>query len=240
MSKTSVKFTAITGTLVILGMLLLGSTAFLEAANPEDKTAAGEEQIERSQDTDYPEITRIKIDGKYGYINDKDEDVVPCEIDGMAFDFAEGLAIIKDHDYWLCLNTEGKVAFPFCGLYPIEQRFQDGLLIVWDESHKAYGLIDREGERVVPCEYLKIIREGDLFFGMKDGVVQPLELKETNDPKPVKSGFYHWETENNNYIGYFDDKGNFTVLQYDLDMNLIETWQYWPKHTRTEKRNPTI
>ena len=57
MSKTSVKFTAITGTLVILGMLLLGSTAFLEAANPEDKTAAGEEQIERSQDTDYPEIT---------------------------------------------------------------------------------------------------------------------------------------------------------------------------------------
>ena len=56
MSKTSVKFTAITGTLVILGMLL-GSTAFSEATNPEDKTAAGEEQIERSQDTDYPEIT---------------------------------------------------------------------------------------------------------------------------------------------------------------------------------------
>jgi len=200
-----------------------------EADTPDDNIVANDGQTEHLQDTELLELTRIKIDGKYGYINEKGELVVPCEIDGAAFDFAEGRAIIKDRDTWLCLNTDGNIAFPFCSLYPVEPMFRDGVLIVWDKDRHAYGIIDREGARVVPCEYEKIERKGDRYFGLKDGEFQPLELKMTNNPNPDKLRFYHWETETDNFIAYFGDEETFTVLRYDKDMNLIETWQYWPK-----------
>ncbi len=232
MTRTFVKLAKNTGTLMILGMLLLGSSAFAEADIPDNNAAANDGQVERLQDTELLELTRIRIDSKYGYINEKGELVVPCEIDGEAFDFAEGRAIIKDRDAWLCLNTDGNIAFPFCSLYPVEPMFRDGVLIVLDVERNAYGIIDREGDRVVPCEYEKIYRRGDLYFGLEDGVIQPLELKTAYNPIPDKIRIYHWETETDNYIAFFDKEGTFTIQRYDEDMNLIEKWQYWPKQEK--------
>ena len=50
--------------------------------------------------------------GKWGFIDKQGKEVIPCRFDG-AWDFSEGLAVVRIGDRWGFVNTEGKSTFDF-------------------------------------------------------------------------------------------------------------------------------
>lgn len=107
----------------------------------------------------YPAVA--KINNKYGYIDSKNNVVIPFHYD-FAYDFHEGLAAVELNGKFGFINMDGNEKIPFIyddayifcdGLCRIGKRIKKGVIDSMGKTTMLYGLIDKEGKQVVPCEY---------------------------------------------------------------------------------------
>ena len=120
---------------------------------------------------------------KWGYINTKGEEVIPCSFDAADI-FSEGLAAVSKSDKLAYINTKGEEVFssPY-SYYNIKNRnFSEGLAAVCDDG--KWGWINQKGELVIPlsikAEDVGLFSEGlvycqnsgeDFSFVDKNGTV---------------------------------------------------------------------
>ena len=96
---------------------------------------------------------------KYGFINKKGEEVIPCQYSWFTASFSEGLALAYKGDKCGYINKEGQEVIPFiyengednygyevpCG------SFSCGLAVVCRDN--KWGFIDKQGSEVIPLKY---------------------------------------------------------------------------------------
>ena len=125
----------------------------------------------------------------YGFINSDGEEVVPCKY-RSALDFRKGSAVVFND--WLresgLIDKNGNELLPL--QYSCYDFYIDKDLIVFGshmpEGDTLYGVFNRKGENVIPCEYKKIT------YKHKSGYIQA--------------------TKYNDEIEIFDKRGNKVSL----------------------------
>ena len=114
-----------------------------------------------------------KVNGKYGFVNEKGKIVIPCKYDEV-YDFSEGLAAVRKGDYWGFwgfINSKGEEVIP-CkydnakpfknGYAAVEQlEYEDGEPILSVEPDPHWGVIDKNGKVIIPFNY-------DFHYGFDD------------------------------------------------------------------------
>ncbi len=98
-------------------------------------------------------------EGKWGYINEKREEVIPVIYD-QAGNFSEGLAVVKLNGESFFIDKTGKRLFE-C-VYDTFWSFCNGLGTV-RKSGKC-GFINRQGEEIIPLIYILLLRFRYLFI----------------------------------------------------------------------------
>lgn len=92
---------------------------------------------------------RVKKNGKYGFLDKKLNEVVPCQYEEVA-DFEKGYAKVKTGGRWGFVKHDGTPVCP--AIYKRVVDFSDGLAAVVGEND-SLGFINREGELVIPCKF---------------------------------------------------------------------------------------
>lgn len=176
---------------------------------------------------------------KRGCIDEKGKEVFWCTYDALG-DFGEnGLALIgeatEDGIKWGYIDIRGEEKVPV--IYNYAQEFHSNTLAmvavesgIDEEGYSIYdyGLINSEGEEVVPCEYESISLSGtaDLWY-----------ISEKNDQDESKTGLINQKGEliipmEYDYIGYFEENDIIPVgkeRKKDLAYNSIYKCQYLDK-----------
>ena len=99
-------------------------------------------------------LARVNKDGKWGYIDKSGKETIPCIYDSSG-PFSEGLAEISIGRRSGYIDKSGKQAIP-C-IYENALSFHNGLAIVMEYKGSVLcGLIDRQGNLVVPFKYASI------------------------------------------------------------------------------------
>lgn len=121
---------------------------------------------------------KVKKNGKYGFVNEKAEEVIPCRFD-EANDFHNSLSAVKKDGLWgyINYNNEQVVPFGYKKVYP----FSNGMAAVINESD-SIGFVNEYGLIAIPFEYdnvgtpsfqenglCKIHKDGAWIFIDKDG-----------------------------------------------------------------------
>ena len=94
-------------------------------------------------------LAAVKKDEKYGFINTKGKEVIPCKY-SHAEPFLEGLAavLVIEKGYGF-VNTKGEEIVS-CK-YNMVHSFSEGFAEV--EKDEKYGFINTKGEEIIPCKY---------------------------------------------------------------------------------------
>jgi len=117
-------------------------------------------------------LATVAIDGKWGFIDRSGGVIIPLEFDG-AQQFSEGLAAVQRDGYWGFVNTNGELVVDF--EYARVNEFENGVSVVQKGSPHVTGyewmswksgLINREGEVLLPVEYDLIHYSGDDLFSV--------------------------------------------------------------------------
>lgn len=87
-------------------------------------------------------------DGKFGCINSKGEEIVPCRYEWV-FPFSEGFASVDMNGKTGFINTKGEETAP-C-IYDFIREFSEGIAIV--QAKGKWGAINTEGKVVIPIKY---------------------------------------------------------------------------------------
>lgn len=106
------------------------------------------------------EIAKITKNGKYGWINENGEVIIPCIYD-FAFDFSEGMASVKKDDKYGYIDKSGNVIIGFC--YDFGGMFNDGMACVCKDG--KWGWIDKEENKKI-----ELIYDG-VSFELENGVI---------------------------------------------------------------------
>ena len=96
-------------------------------------------------------LARVTLNGKYGFINEEGEEVIPPKYD-EAYPFRKGLAAVELNGKSGWINPEGTVVIPL--KYDNAGNFSEGLAEV--KLNGKWGLVNTKGEEVVPPEYTSI------------------------------------------------------------------------------------
>ncbi|MCB0840501.1 MAG: WG repeat-containing protein, partial [Bacteroidetes bacterium] len=163
-------------------------------------------QIENFQDG----MARVKIDGKWGYINTTGKIIIPPEYRN-AQDFSQGLAAIRFKNGWGYINGQGDIE-----IKPKFQRagdFVQGRAPV--KMNSGWGYIDLEGKKASKFNMRKLLpyEGGEAQARIRYWGVLDLDGKWLVKPaygQIEKSGDY-WKVRQKGIFGYVDKKGN-TVL----------------------------
>ena len=90
-------------------------------------------------------LARIERDGKYGFIDNTGQVVIPPKYD-LAWDFSEGLARVSQNGKYGFIDKTGKVVIPL--KYDKADSFYNGVAGVLDHSTGEAFYINRQGERL--------------------------------------------------------------------------------------------
>ena len=90
----------------------------------------------------------VELNGKYGFIDNSGQEVIPCVYDGVGL-FFDGLAIVELNGKYGFIDKSGKEVIP-C-VYDDAESFSDGLARV--RLNGKYSFIDKSGKFVIPCVY---------------------------------------------------------------------------------------
>lgn len=90
-------------------------------------------------------LARIERDGKYGFIDNTGQVVIPPKYD-LAWDFSEGLARVSQNGKAGFIDNTGKVVIPL--KYDKADSFYNGVAGVLDRSTGEAFYINRQGERL--------------------------------------------------------------------------------------------
>ena len=93
-------------------------------------------------------LIKVRLDGKYGFINEDGEEIIPCKYED-ADNFPEGLTKVKSAEGWGFVNKNGKEIIS-CK-YEDADVFSDGLAKV--KSAEGWGFVNENGEEIVACKY---------------------------------------------------------------------------------------
>ncbi|MCL2638026.1 MAG: WG repeat-containing protein [Oscillospiraceae bacterium] len=123
----------------------------------------------------HEDLAAVSIDGKWGFIDRSGEVIIPLEFDG-AQQFYEGLAGVQRDGYWGFVNKSGEVVVDF--EYARVNDFEHGVSVVQKGAPQVTGdewttwksgLINREGEVLLPAEYDLIHYYGEGLFSVLIG-----------------------------------------------------------------------
>ncbi len=95
-------------------------------------------------------LTRVKKDGKWGFIDTTGKVVIPCQYDDASWSFSEGLTCVEKDGKYGFIDTTGKVVIP-CQYDDASWSFSEGLARVKKDGKWRY--IDTTGKEVIPCQY---------------------------------------------------------------------------------------
>ncbi len=145
---------------------------------------------------------RVRVNGKYGYIDREGELVIPAKYDG-AGNFSEGLARIEvdvivygdtfDHTVakWGFIDPSGEVVIE--PTFDSAGDFQEGLAQVKQDRRRGY--VNAQGELAVPLQFSR--RVGDFHEGLS-----AVELGQTS-------------------VGYIDAKGKLVFRLDGVDTSAV-------------------
>lgn len=129
--------------------------------------------------------------GKYGYISENGEEIIPCQYD-IAYDFGKnGLAIVgiatNEPDEYLygCIDQKGKIKID-CKYEEISDFAENGVAVI--KSNGMYGYINELGKMITSVEY-------DEAYGFETGYLALVMKQEDN--------YSRW--------GYIDQNGKEVV-----------------------------
>lgn len=97
-------------------------------------------------------LVKVKLDGKYGFINKDGEEIIPCKYED-ADAFSDGLAKVKSAEGWGFVNENGEEIIP-CK-YEDADAFSGGLARV--KSAEGWGFVNEDGEEITPCKYKEAV-----------------------------------------------------------------------------------
>lgn len=93
-------------------------------------------------------LSKVKKDGKIGYVNDKGVEIIkPQYSDGLTF--RNGYAAVKQESKWLYLDSTGKTITE--AIYEDAGSFSNGLAAV--AKNNLYGFINTAGEIIIPFSF---------------------------------------------------------------------------------------
>ncbi|MCS7075484.1 MAG: WG repeat-containing protein [Bacteroidia bacterium] len=93
-------------------------------------------------------LSVYKKNGLYGYINEKNEWVIPAQFEEASL-FHQGIATVKKNDVYFFIDKTGKKIGS--ETYTEASPFIEGLAII--KKKNKYGFINTEMKIVIPCEY---------------------------------------------------------------------------------------
>ena len=91
----------------------------------------------------------VKKEGKVGFVNDWGELVIPLVYDG-AWEFTDDMALVRQGDERFWIDTQGNPLSDWG--WTQGSRMRNGYATVITE-YGLYGVIDRDGNHVIPCEW---------------------------------------------------------------------------------------
>lgn len=130
--------------------------------------------------------------GLYGYVNEKNEWVIPAQYQEASL-FHDGIATVKkDNEYFFIDKTGKKISSE---TYPEATPFIEGLAIV--KRKNKYGFINPEMKIVIPCEYdnaiafkqgYAMVKKGDIWqaINKKGDVVSEHQVAVTEGMARIK------------------------------------------------------
>lgn len=159
-------------------------------------------------------MAAVGKNGKWGYINHKGEEVIPCQFDSeheimyagiesvgtycVSHAFCEGVAVVRLNEKWGVIDKKGNVIVEY-GKYGLIEDCHDGIIIcVSDVMENA------------KCHFLN--KKGEEIFTKAYSDMTTLEFSEGLIP-----------VCNNGKYGYIDTKGNVVIpYQYSSASNFSE------------------
>jgi hypothetical protein len=128
---------------------------------------------------DKPIISQsVSKNGKWGFVGENGEIIVPIEYDDIGWQFTDGLLAVAKDNKWGFVDESGELVIPI--EFGITRGFSEGFAAVanigeaiehscccssWVENVWKWGFINTSGEVVVPFEY-------DLVCSFNNGVAQ--------------------------------------------------------------------
>jgi hypothetical protein len=117
----------------------------------------------------------VNLNGKYGVINDKGQEIVPCKYEFVS-NYVDGLAKVKMNNKVGLIDTQGKeVVSP---KYDKISLFNKGMAKV--ELNKKFGYLGKDGKEIVPCKFEAVnynFVQG-YFELAENGIVKRVEKEE--------------------------------------------------------------
>ena len=95
-------------------------------------------------------LIKVEFDDKFGFINEKGEEVVPYKYDSASDFSSNGLAIVRIDGQYGYINEKGEEVIP-CKYEDADDFSSNGFAKV--EIDGQYGYINEKGEEVIPCKY---------------------------------------------------------------------------------------
>lgn len=198
---------------VIIGIIAIGVVAFyLFQKNGRRQIALTPELADAVLNYDevrpfHDGLALVVKDGKYGYINERGEEIIPCqrqayiyrdgEIDESILpDFSDGMALI----YTFSKNEDGEL----------------------DDNSLRYGYINKNGEEVIPIQYKQARGFSEGWANVTDEDENVLfidkrgkEVLRTNRDVWCTDGFYNGlalvAMKEENGCGFIDKKGEIAI-----------------------------
>lgn len=133
--------------------------------------ALGNEVVEYKYDNIEPftdGVACVRLNGKYGAINNKGEIIIPIEHDegiGMFGDSISMCKVIDGKKKWAMYDFKGDCLTEF--KYDEMINLYKGFAIV--RNDELYGVIDKNGQEVIPLEYSNLRFMGHYFQGKING-----------------------------------------------------------------------
>ena len=133
-------------------------------------------------------IAKVKVDGKYGYINEQGQWIIPAVLSEGEFWATEGVVVGKKEGLWGCFDTNGKIRIPF--IFDKVGELHDGLLPVKKDG--KWGYYNKEGQEIVARQYEEagvfseglaaVKQNGRIGYIDQSGkVVIPFQFQESGD-----------------------------------------------------------
>ena len=96
----------------------------------------------------------VRRDGKYGYLNHKGKEIIPCQYDHASL-FKDSRANVSIKGKWGIINTSGKTILPIeydnSGYRGEAYIYHDSLALI--EKNRHYGYVDMDGNIVIQPIY---------------------------------------------------------------------------------------
>ena len=192
-------------------------------------------------------LHRIEKYGKWGYVDDKGNQVVSCKYN-HAYPFYESeLALVESEGQFGYINKQGQVKIPL--QYKKAYPFSDSVAAVKKGGINKYGFINSKGEVIVKFDYSDVkwgfvegyawVKKGNSWGLINKSGVAEVDFQYSNissfDPE---TGFADVVTKKG-VIHYYDAKGNkFNYAKEREDANMPKKpkieWQNVPVRTTEE------